>query len=106
MLIDPNNRFVCGTSNSRFMTSLTTGEKDVLVPGEYKFIIDPVWNETTDNDEDYNSLQIDIFTTEQVDIQPYDDFSVLVEAFKNYALETTPEEKKKFHVQNDEAYKD
>ena len=53
-------KFVNGNYGSRFMFSLLN-DNIMLSPGKYVIMIDPLWDETTFNDEAYRDVLIDIY---------------------------------------------
>ena len=36
-------------------------QKIILKPGKYIIMVDPLWDDTTDNDESYKEVLIDIY---------------------------------------------
>ena len=48
-------------------------QKITLKPGKYIFMIDPVWNGTTDNDDLYREVLVDISAPEAVDLTQVED---------------------------------
>jgi len=52
--------FITARFGSRFMFSLLN-QKITLAAGKYIFMIDPVWNSTVQNDEQYREVLVDIY---------------------------------------------
>ena len=68
-----NGEFVEAAFGSDFMFSLTM-EKVVLTPGEYVFMIDPIWNSSAQLDGRYRDVLIDIYAPDVIDsISPIED---------------------------------
>ena len=53
-------RFVCARFGKSFMFSLLNYQIQ-LEAGKYIIMIDPVWNETVENDERYRQVLIDVY---------------------------------------------
>ena len=47
---------------------LNIKENLTLKPGKYVVMIDPLWNETTENDPMYREVLLDIYAPESVDL--------------------------------------
>ena len=47
--------------------------KIVLEPGKYIFMIDPLWNSTVDNNNEYRDVLIDVYAPEPVSLCQVDD---------------------------------
>ena len=67
-----SGEFINARFGSRFMFSLLN-QKITLKPGKYIFMIDPVWNGTTDNDDLYREVLVDIYAPEAVDLTQVED---------------------------------
>ena len=67
-----SGEFINARFGSRFMFSLLN-HKITLKPGKYIFMIDPVWNGTTDNDDLYREVLVDIYAPEAVDLTQVED---------------------------------
>lgn len=48
-----------------------------MKPGNYVFMVDPIWNASANNDEKYRDVLVDIYAPELVKIQPIEDFAGL-----------------------------
>ena len=57
-----NSRF-----GNRFMFSLLN-QKITLQPGKYVFMIDPIWNQTVENDAQYKEVMIDVYAPDFVSL--------------------------------------
>ena len=66
-----------------------------LPPGKYIFMIDPIWNQTSLNDQLYQEVLVDIYAPDSVNLTQIDDhqgMQVLARAMKNAAMTLSPEE--------------
>ena len=68
----------------------TLENKDlVLTPGEYVFMVDPIWNKFADNDKAYRDVLIDIYGPESTMIRPVENIfgqKLLTKALKHAAM--------------------
>lgn len=67
---------------------LNIKENLTLKPGKYVVMIDPLWNETTENDPMYREVLLDIYAPESVDLDQMSDdkgMAVLEKAMKHAA---------------------
>ena len=61
--------FVHARYGKRFTFSLLNIKENIsLQPGRYVVMVDPLWNDTADNDSMYREVLIDIFAPENVEI--------------------------------------
>ena len=60
MLMTAEGSFIHARFGSRFMFSLLN-QNIVLKPGKYVVLVDPLWDDTTDNDEAYKEVLVDIY---------------------------------------------
>ena len=67
-----NGEFVNARFGSHFTFSLLN-QKITLNPGKYVFMVDPIWNATADNAEEYKEVLIDIYGPRAVDVSPVSD---------------------------------
>ena len=44
-----------------------------LRPGKYIFMIDPIWNSTSENDQMYKEILVDIYAPDSVNLTQIDD---------------------------------
>ena len=59
-----------------------------LSPGKYIIMIDPLWDETTFNDEAYRDVLVDIYCPQQVNLAQIDTklgIKILVKSLKSFA---------------------
>ena len=78
-----------------------------MPPGTYIIMIDPIWNETVTNDQQYGNVLIDIYSPAQVyvELMDYDlGFSYFVEACKDAAITMSPVESRKYYLQSSPQY--
>ena len=97
ILMTKEGMFVKARFGSRFMFSLEN-KNLVLPPGEYVLMVDPIWNESADNNSAYRDVLVDIYGPESTKIMPVDDsygMKVLAEALKHAAMTKTPDSAKK-----------
>lgn len=72
VLMTERGEFIHGRFGSGFTFSLLT-EKQVLLPGKYIVMIDPMWNDSSENSALYREVLIDIYAPEAVTIDAVDD---------------------------------
>ena len=48
-------------------------QKITLQPGKYVFMIDPIWNQTVENDAQYKEVMIDVYAPDFVSLAQVDD---------------------------------
>jgi hypothetical protein len=95
MLMKADGEYVGAKYGRRFMFSFLNDEM-VLQPGEYIFMVDPIWNSSADLHEDFKKVMISIYAPEQIEIVPISDrdgLRYLVTGLKNAAMTKVPEEK-------------
>ena len=94
MLMTEKGEFVTANFGSRFSFSCLN-EKINLAPGKYIIMIDPLWNDTVDNDDMYREVLIDIYAPETVSIDQVEDergMQYLAKALKHAAKTRAPVE--------------
>ena len=87
VLMTESGQFVNARFGTRFTFSLLN-DHIKLLPGKYVVMIDPLWNETTANDDNYREDLVDIYAPETVHLDQVDDASgmqYLAKAFKHAA---------------------
>ena len=52
--------FINARFGSRFMFSLLN-QKIVLKPGKYIVLVDPLWDDSADNDQSYKEVLVDVY---------------------------------------------
>ena len=57
----------------RFMQSMLN-HKITLEAGKYIFMIDPIWNDTVQNNDQYREILIDIYAPSAVALSQVDDY--------------------------------
>ena len=72
ILMTAKGEFVNARFGKNFMFSLLN-QKITLKPGKYIFMIDPIWNSTTENDEAYREVLIDVYCPEEVSLAQVED---------------------------------
>ena len=65
VLMTDKGEFIHGRFGKDFTFSLLT-ENIVLEPGKYIIMVDPIWNESVENDTMYREVIIDIYCPESV----------------------------------------
>jgi hypothetical protein len=78
-------------------------ENVTLNPGEYIVMIDPIWNECANKHAEFKNVHLDIYSTQQVEIEPIDDYTgitCLASMLKNYAKTLAPAESKQFYLRD------
>lgn len=98
--------FVKGRFGSRFNFSLLN-TKIILKPGKYVFMIDPVWNETADNNNSYRDVLVDVYAPESVNLSQVSDeqgIQVLVKALKHAAMNVSPVESHQTYLDENPDY--
>jgi hypothetical protein len=95
MLMKADGEYVGAKFGRRFMFSFLNDET-TLQPGEYIFMVDPIWNASAELHEDFKKVMIDIYAPESIDLQPISDrdgMQYLIAGLKNAALTKVPAEK-------------
>ena len=72
VLMKESGEFVNARFGSHFTFSLLN-QNIILEPGKYIFMVDPLWNDSIENDEMYREVLVDIYGPETVDIDQVDD---------------------------------
>lgn len=70
-------------------------------------MIDPIWNQTSLNDQLYQEVLVDIYAPDSVNLTQIDDnqgMQVLARAMKNAAMTLTPEEQRQTYLEENEDY--
>lgn len=62
-----SGEFISARFGNRFMFSLLNN-KIKLQPGKYVIMIDPVWNSSVKNDEEYREVLVDIYGPDTVNL--------------------------------------
>ena len=73
LLMTDKGTLVNAKFGSKFMFSLLNDKNTVLKPGKYVFMVDPIWNEESDNDEAFREVLIDVYGPEAVEIKTVPD---------------------------------
>lgn len=69
ILMTEQGEFVHARYGKRFTFSLLNIKENItLKPGKYIVMVDPLWNETADNDAMYREVLLDIYAPETVDL--------------------------------------
>ena len=98
--------FITARFGSRFMFSLLN-QKITLAAGKYIFMIDPVWNSTVQNDEQYREVLVDIYAPMPVSLSQVDDamgMQVLARALKGAAMTISPPDTRQTYLEENEDY--
>lgn len=106
VLMTADGEFVHGRYGSGFTFSLLT-ENIVLKPGKYILMIDPMWNESTANDQLYREVLIDVYCPEPVVLDEVEDIrgmEYLAAAFKYHARTEAPEESRELYLSDHPDY--
>ena len=102
--------FVAARYGKRFTFSLLNIKENLtLKPGKYVVMIDPLWNDFTNNDPMYREVLLDIYAPESVDLDQLSDqkgMAVLEKAMKHAAKTQVGEESKQYYLQQNEDYGD
>ena len=72
---------------NKFMFSLLN-QKVTLNPGKYVVMIDPLWNEESENDTSYREVLVDVYGPESVELKAVPDeagMKLLAKALKHSA---------------------
>ena len=104
VLFTAAGEFVNARFGSHFTFSLLN-QKITLNAGKYYFMVDPIWNTSTDNAEEYKEVLIDIYGPRAVDIEPVSDaegMEHLSRAFKHAAK--TKNLEKQYYLEDNEDY--
>ena len=70
-------------------------------------MIDPIWNQTSLNDQQYQEVLVDIYAPDSVNLTQIDDnqgMQVLARAMKNAAMTLSPEEQRQTYLEENEDY--
>ena len=98
-----NGTYVQSTFDAKFQTSLFVKTDVVMEPGNYIFMIDPVWHPSAFLDDNYRDVLIDIYGPEQYHIQPLD-FGIglqhLAETLKHFSCNRSPLEQRDFYLKD------
>ena len=106
MLMTEKGEYVTANFGSRFSFSCLN-EKINLAPGKYIIMIDPLWNDTVDNDDMYREVLIDIYAPETVSIDQVEDargMQYLAKALKHAAKTRAPVESRQTYLEENEDY--
>lgn len=98
--------FVGARYGNRFTFSLLN-DNVILQPGKYVIMIDPIWNETTENDVMYREVLVDVYAPETVVLDQVEDakgIEYLEKALKHAARTKTPEEEKQYYLEDNPDY--
>ena len=104
--MNEEGKFIHGNYGSRFMFSLLN-DNIMLNPGKYVIMIDPLWDETTFNDEAYRDVLVDIYGPQQVSLCQVETkfgMKILVKALKHFAQNELPEDIRDFYLRDNEDY--
>ena len=106
ILMKETGEFIGARFGNRFTFSLLN-QNVTLTPGKYIFMIDPLWNETANNDDMYRELLIDIYSPTPVVIDQVEDalgMQYLSKAFKFAAKNIAPEDSHQYYLEDNEDY--
>ena len=106
MLMTAEGEFINARFGSRFMFSLLN-QKIVLKPGKYVVLVDPLWDESTDNDEAYKEVLVDVYAPQSVNLTQVDDkvgIKILQKALKNVAEHKVPESVRENYLEENPDY--
>ena len=123
ILMTEQGEFIRARFGKRFTFSLANIREDItLKPGKYIVMVDPLWNETAENDPMYREILVDIYAPETVNLDQVSDekgMQCLERAMKNAAKTVRPqpneskadaqarfEESKQFYLTENEDYAD
>jgi len=101
-----HGEFIHGRYGSDFTFSLMT-EKQILQPGKYIVMIDPMWNSSSSNSKFYREILIDIYCPESVTIGTIGDtrgMQYLAKAFKHHAKTMSPPESRENYLTDNPDY--
>lgn len=101
-----SGEFVNARFGSRFTFSLLNG-KTHLKAGKYIFMVDPLWNNTIENDDMYREVLVDVYAPETVNLDQVEDAKgmlYLEKALKHAAKTMTPADSKQFYLEDNEDY--
>lgn len=113
ILMTEQGEFVHARYGKRFTFSLLNIKENItLKPGKYIVMVDPLWNETADNDAMYREVLLDIYAPETVDLDQVSDdkgMQCLEKAMKHAAKKLatkTPngEDSRQFYLEENEDY--
>ena len=88
------------------MYSLMNNQVD-LEKGGYIFMVDPIWNHSSELSEDYKEILVDVYAPEIVDLETIDDqagIMFLEQALKDAARTVASPENKQFYLKDDTDY--
>lgn len=106
MLMTEKGEFITANFGSRFSFSCLN-EKINLNAGKYIIMIDPLWNDTVDNDDMYREVLIDIYGPEGVNLDPVEDargMQYLANALKHAAKNRAPVDSRQTYLEENEDY--
>ena len=100
VLMTERGEFVHGRFGSGFAFSLLN-DNIVLKPGKYIIMVDPLWNESVENDQLYKEVLIDIYCPESVSIDQVEDkrgMEYFAAALKHHARVLAPLEAREHYL--------
>jgi len=106
VLMTESGEFVNARFGNRFTFSLLNDHTS-LKPGKYIIMIDPLWNQTTDNDAMYREVLVDIYAPEVVHLDQVADaqgMQYLAKALKHAAKTRTDQEAIQHYLNESEDY--
>ena len=106
VLMTESGEFVNAKFGSRFTFSLLHGESE-LKAGKYIVMVDPLWNQTIDNDEMYREILLDVYAPESVSLDQIDDTKgilYLEKALKHAAVTMTPQDDLQYYLEDTADY--
>ena len=106
VLMTEKGEFVNARYGNRFTFSLLN-DKIQLKAGKYIVMVDPLFNETTEKDEMYREVLLDIYAPETVVLDQVEDakgIQYLAKALKHAARTRTDEESKQYYLEENPDY--
>ena len=106
ILMTEKGKFVNACFGGSFMYSLMNNQVD-LEKGGYIFMVDPIWNHSSELSEDYKEILVDVYAPEIVDLETIDDqagIMFLEQALKDAARTVASPENKQFYLKDDTDY--
>ena len=82
-------------------------QKIVLKPGNYIILVDPLWDDSTDNDESYKEVLVDVYAPCVVNLTQIEDkvgIKVLQKAFKYVAENKVPHTSRENYLEENPDY--
>ena len=106
-LMTENGEFVNGRFGGQNFNFSLMNEHDVLKPGKYVIMVDPLWNKSAELNRQYKEVMLDIYAPEAVLIDQLDDatgFKYFAEALKRHAQKNANEGTREHYLKDNEDY--